>query len=193
MVNYNDYVYAKKINLNTAVIKQSCMLLRRNVIKKIINNQGESTVVGEKGPKTTQLYTGYNLLLHPYDGFHELYHEIKNMFWELQPINKYYMQCWLNYYNPGEYADWHWHYPAGLNCWHGFYCLDVGQSKTTYIFEEKQFDITGENNMLIIGRSENDRHRTYPQDSVRITIAFDIVPQKYIQKNGMLINHWIPL
>lgn len=109
--------------------------------------------------------------------------------------SKYYIKGWLNYYKPNEFIDWHFHSPTEHNAWHGFYCIDCGESYTEYSNEVKNFDndtniinnsiiINSKNNLLVIGKA-NRYHRSSKRndDKIRITIAFDIIPSYILSQN----------
>jgi hypothetical protein len=173
---------------------------------------------GFKG--TTKTFEKYNLFMFSAQPLWELFKEI-NVFWQrVKPDNQiYYMQAWINIYEKGgESIGWHHHWPEHMNAWHGYFCLDVDVSKTTYALQPKYYaqskkheteyegvlehndeyeliDVVGRNNFLVMGRSCNDLHRNIPwkiKTRPRITIAFDIVPGEYID-NRAWENHWIPL
>ena len=106
----------------------------------------------------------------------------------------------MNIYRKGDFIDWHTHWPKEKNSWHGFFCVDCEPSYTTYRLPNRYepVNVTSENNLLVIGKSDNDRHRSseWPYtDRDRITIAFDIIPRQSIVPcfpyDGAL-NHWIP-
>ena len=65
----------------------------------------------------------------------------------------------------------------------------------TYNKEYELVDVMNRDNLLIIAPSANDLHRTIPwkvSNRPRITIAFDIVPGRWIE-NAAWENHWIPI
>jgi hypothetical protein len=139
--------------------------------------------------------------MYSFPQFYELYEAIKETFNEAVPKeeregNKYYIQCWLNYYREGEFIDWHGHWPSRCNSWHGFVCVDVEPSVTTYSIPGKgEVDVNNRDNTIVISRSDNDMHRTWPwpyADRIRMTIAFDIVPREHVDPNAW-VNHWVPL
>ena len=190
-----NYIATKKLDLNLYDIRQSCQTMQH-----IISTNFTSDVKGMdpsyKDLVTTSLYTSYNILLYPLTGFWELYHEIKTMFNEaVNPLEPHFIQCWLNVYNKGDYIDWHDHYTPEYNAYHGFFCVDTEPSKTTYRIPgiDTDIDVISEDNLLVMSKSDNDLHRTWPwdQDRQRITIAFDIVPLRTMNTN--LLNHWIPI
>jgi hypothetical protein len=113
------------------------------------------------------------------------------------------MQAWLNVYRTGEFIDWHSHWPAEFESWHGFYCVDVEpNSSTTYrlfgkIPEKDDIVVTSQDNLLVISRSDGDYHRSSEwnnPDKPRITVAFDIIPMsKLYERRNYEKNHWIPI
>jgi len=199
MKTYNDYIITSKLNLNLTEIKDSCYKMKavidENFKKHILGNEYIEDE-GKFAPLTTQGFEQYNLLMYPFAGFHSLYFEIQKLFQQLNQSNeKHYLRCWLNIYEKDNFVDWHEHFPASCNSWHGFFCVDCEPSKTTYQLPNTldQVDIISENNLLVLSKSAGDKHRTYPweyEDRDRITIAFDIVPAK---STGNFLNHWIPI
>jgi hypothetical protein len=194
MTVYHNYIITEKANLDLTSLKTSCYKLHDLIKTNFKDNQkeylGTSTL-------TTQLYSSYNLLMYPYDQFYELYSFIKKVFREnCTDEKKYYIQCWLNYYEKNQYIDWHRHWKPKYKTWHGFFCVSCEPSKTTYKLPHvySPVDITSEDNLLVISQSAGDEHRTYPwpYDDPRITIAFDIVPQEYINPEKWM-NHWVPI
>lgn len=191
----NDYIYTTKLNLDLQAIKTSCVSM-----EKIINNHfkdGKIEYLGNS-PFTTKVFSSYNVLMYPLPEFFELYENIKSMFHTIceSKNNKYYIQSWINFYKKGEFIDWHDHWASHTEGWHGFFCIDVEPSKTSYIIPtfRDTIHVNGEDNLLVIGKSIGDKHRTWPwtEDRPRITIAFDIVPRQYIDPEKWL-NHWIPI
>lgn len=188
-----DYIRTKKINLDLGAIKASACTMHDLATSKFFdgylnpNNQLDHSV-----------YSKYNLLMYPLDQFHELYNEIKIMFHEMYSGNdKYYIQCWVNFYYHNDFIEWHRHSPAEHRAYHGFFCVDCEPSYTRYRIEGHEGDVlvNSENNLLVISPSGKDIHRTAPwpdQSRPRITIAFDIIPKEFI-KHDEFLNHWIPI
>lgn len=196
---YKDYIITDKLNLDLVEIKNSCYKMKgvidthfREKILTVDYTEDE----GKSAPLTTQGFEHYNLFMYGFEGFHSLYFEIQKLFRELNQDNeKYYIRCWLNIYEKGSFVDWHDHFPPRCNSWHGFFCVDCEPSKTTYQLPDisEPVDIISENNLLVVSRSNGDRHRTWPWETAdrdRITIAFDIVPAAY---TGEFLNHWVPI
>lgn len=191
-----DYIFTRKLNLDLVGIKDSCErmyeLVKENWADEKQDFTGQSTL-------TTQVYTRYNLLMYPLYGFHGLYEGIRETFREIvQDPNPYYIQCWLNVYNKGDFIRWHRHFPPEAYSWHGFFCVDTEpDSFTSYKIPHinRVVDIASEDNLLVLSRSAGDEHRSseWPfEDRPRITIAFDILPQQKVWWNQWL-NHWIPI
>jgi len=193
-----DYINLKNLSLNTDEIKKSCYDMA-DYIKKNFGSTHQF-YKDPKSPITTNLFNSYNLMLYPLPGFYDLFTQIKETFHSIRvreniSYEKFYMQCWLNFYNNGQKLQWHHHWAPQFQAWHGFYCVDVGESSTIYrIPNGKEIEVKSENNLLVLSKSDGDTHKssdwneTYP----RITIAFDIVPEYSLQWDSN-INHWIPI
>lgn len=194
--NFENYLYTKKLNLNLDKMHFSWREMY-GVIRD--NFYGKEEHYGGQATMTTKLFSQYNCFMYPMYEFHELYEEIRQCFHEVYGGNdKHYIQCWLNVYKKGEFIDWHTHWQAETNSWHGFYCADVGEdSYTDYKIplngEIKEIRVKSENNLLVLGKSENDTHRSseWTHDSPRVTLAFDIVPRDYV--GTQWLNHWVPI
>jgi len=195
MQNYYNYLYTKKLNLDSSEIYRSSNELYNFIINTFHDNGN-----GYQGnaPTTTKLYNQYNLFLYNLPGFYNLFYSIRDTYKSItKSTEPVYIQSWVNVYNRGDYIDWHGHWPAGMKVWHGFYCVNTEpDSFTSYKlpFLEDIINIKSENDLLVIGKSEDDRHKSseWNQESPRVTIAFDIVPAKHINPFNE-INHWIPL
>ena len=196
-MQYAGYINTKKLNLDIPKIRNSCNIMY-DLIKTHFGN--ESKDYTSQATLTTQLFGKYNILMYPYDEFHNLYFEIQKMFRECYPTVKhqYYIQCWLNVYNKGDYIDWHRHW-SEPDCFHGFFCVntETEQSGTAYKIEgvDQPVVINSEDNLMILSPSSHDLHRSSPWNieyEPRITIAFDLVP-KHIVDPTKWLNHWIPI
>ncbi|WP_459862313.1 hypothetical protein [Endothiovibrio diazotrophicus] len=195
--NYFDYLYTKRLSLDLGAIRDSGGKLYDLIAEKFyeegVNHYGgHATMV-------TNLYEKYNVLMYPFPQLHELYEAIRSIFrGVVNPSDPYYIQCWLNVFQKGEFIGWHRHWPAGMGVWHGFYCVDVEvePSYTEYLFPfmKNTIRIPSKDNLLVFGKSEDDRHRSsqWNSDRPRVTIAFDIVPGKHIDPRRNL-NHWLPI
>lgn len=190
---YHDYVVTEKLDLDLVKMKESCYGMYELIKEEFAEGEDFNPVLTSH----KKLYTKYNLLMYPFDQFYELHEEIKRVFYANNKTDeKYYIQCWLNFYRRGDYIPYHSHWDAEERSWHGFYCVDCEPSRTTYKLPgvDEPVDIPSENNLLVMGKSEGDKHRTWPwteKDRPRITIAFDIIPRANTDKRWL--NHWVPL
>ena len=194
MKTYENYVITKPLDLDLKKLKVSCNILYNLILREFdkdkLSYSGTSTV-------STKLFNSYNVLLYPLPQIWELHQEIRTMFREVSKSDEpFFTQCWLNFYKTGDFIDWHRHGAPELNSWHGFFCVDVEPSKTTYRIPNvvNDVDIIGKDNLLVLSKSDGDKHRTWGWDfeRPRITIAFDIVPASFINPINSL-NHWVPV
>ena len=214
-------LYTAKVDLDLKVMRRTAdemyEIIKESFSSDKSDYSGQSTL-------TTKLFSKYNFLMYPLPGIHELYWTIHQVFHSCLTdadgiVNeRYFMQCWLNYYQKGEYIDWHSHTPTDVGGWHGFYCLDVEPgSYTSYKWPKNRkrkglvLDVKSENNLIVMGKSNDDQHRSSEwdfEDRPRITIAFDILPWESISgdaarghgsylnamnENKFFVNHWIPV
>ena len=194
MTNYHDYVYSIKLkSLNNMELIKYCLEVEemlRNTLKPIENP-------GWYGTFTTANHDSYNFLTFPNVEVNKLYKEISKYASYLLEDKVYMIKSWVNIYRKDEKVDWHDHWPAPKKVWHGFYCVQVGDSYTEYKIPkvEDVIKINSKEGLLVIGKSENDKHRSSRWteiDRPRITIAFDIVPVDSIE-NKLQPNHFIPI
>jgi hypothetical protein len=192
----SDHVYTKKVNLDLDKIKVSSYTLHKLVKEKFFN---PTSHLDPNAQLDHKVWSKYNLLLYPLDGFHELYNEIKTMFHECNkdPFEQYYIQSWVNFYYHNDFIEWHTHGPEEHHGWHGFFCVDCEPSYTAYMVKNQPeiFRIPSIDNQIVLSKSGNDKHRTAPwpdKSRPRITIAFDIFPKEFIKFDEYL-NHWIPI
>jgi len=216
-------LYTASCDLDLGVLRKTSDemydLIKDNFTSDKSDYNGQSTL-------TTKLFSQYNFCLYPLPGINELYWTIHHVFhnclthYHQGRVNeRYFMQSWLNYYQKGEFIDWHCHTQGDVGGWHGFFCLDVEpDSFTSYKWpndpERKDLiiDVPSKNNKLVIGTSNSDLHRSsdWSHDRPRITIAFDILPLEHIYEgltqpydepkylNAMrdvpfFVNHFIPM
>lgn len=217
----SGYFKIKKLNLNLINARQDCLAIYETVKHRYGNIQ-----VPPWGPKfgnlSTKLFWKYNTFLFSSQELHQLFKEISDFWRQLRPNDQpYYLQSWVNVYDDSKNIGWHHHYEAGSGSWHGYFCVDVDRSKTSYALYSDNFkesidnkkdymynneelvehieeyelaNVCGRDNFLFMSPS-GPVHRSNPwavQDRPRITVAFDIVPGQIID-NANYENHWIPL
>lgn len=182
------YLHYQNLNLNVSELEETCNEMEPFILRNF--KDGDYNGVAAE---TTKLYSQYNFLLYPLPQVHELYEGIRKTFRSIVPDHPHFIQCWLNVYNKEDYIDWHHHWEAEANVWHGYYTVRGEGSITSYrIPNTEQIDVVNKVDQLVLGPSAGDQHRTYPWDGEgkRITIAFDIVPA---WNCFGAMNHWIPI
>ena len=194
MVTYfEDYLYSIDLQtINNAVLSNTCLSFEKFLLE--FTKSADNTY----GTFTTSQHDNYNLLTYPCIELNKLYHEIrKNICPYLEKKTFYMLKSWLNVYRVGQRIDWHNHWEHNKGVWHGFYCVQVGNSFTSYRIPESQQDIVvpSVDGRLVFGKSDGDQHRSSVWEDIsmpRITIAFDIIPIESITQLPT-INHFIPL
>lgn len=207
----------RKLDLNMDALRQECL-----GVQQFVNNRyGKEDGMNYYENKTTNLFGKYNIFMFSSFSLHSLFTELVKTWNMVKPDDqKYYLQSWLNVYDKSQSIGWHYHWTEKYSAWHGFFCVDVDTSKTTYALQPPHYkisksvpyehngkpileyddeyeliDVVGQDGLLIMSPSAGDSHRNIPwkiADRPRITIAFDIVPGQHIF-NEDWENHWIPL
>jgi hypothetical protein len=208
----------KQCDLDLEKLRINCFQVSEFIKKRYSEEKFENGF----GARTTNLFEKYNLFMIASGPMHELFKEIVTFWNTWNPSDDiFYMQAWMNIYEEAPNLGWHHHSPGYMNSYHGYFCVDVDNSQTTYAMEPKYYqdciahdyttstgdplltynekyeivDVMNRDNLLVIAGSVNDMHRSMPwkiQTRPRITIAFDIVPGRWIE-NSVWENHWIPL
>jgi hypothetical protein len=209
-MDITDNIYTISCNNDTEELTKYCKFLHGYIKKYISEEEKDKNNFNKEYPITGYLHYKYNIFTFPNDLIYRLYFDIKSMFYKIiqnteNNNSNYYIKGWLNYYKPNEFIDWHFHSPVEWNAWHGFYCVDCGESYTEYSNEVKDFYndknirnsiiINSKNNLLVMGKS-NRYHRSSKRNDnkIRITIAFDIIPSYILSKSiADLKFGWIPL
>ena len=193
-VHSEEYLYSTKLNSIDNNKLASYSIEVENLLKSRFPPLENTNWYGTF---TTAIHKKYNFLTFPNKQVSVLYHEIAKNVSPLLEDRTYVIKSWLNVFRKGEKVDWHKHWPADKKVWHGFYCVQVGDSYTEYeIPNEKEIiKVISEEGLLVVGKSDDDRHRSSPWNEdhrPRITIAFDIVPIDNVD-DPLDINHFIPL
>lgn len=216
----NGWFKIRKANIDIQALKQECLGVQQFIQKRYGDERGSNYYDNQ----TTNLFGKYNIFMFSSYTLHQLYGEIVALWNTVKPkeINeKYYLQSWLNVYDKNKSIGWHYHWTEKYYAWHGFVCVDVDTSKTTYALQPPHYqiskatpygnyngkpvleyddeyeliDVVGQDGLIVMSPSAGDSHRNIPwkiADRPRITIAFDIVPGRHIY-NEDWENHWIPL
>lgn len=111
---------------------------------------------------------------------------------------KYMVQGWFNINdkNVGK-LNWHDHGGPWAPYFHGYYCVKAEPSSTWYKIdnkEEKIFENKNLDNRLILSEMGHPHAMgDWDWDGKRITIAYDVIPLRFISDNVHPAQHYIPL
>ena len=191
--NHPDYLYSIQLN---SIDNKKLVSFSLEVEKMLRKNLPVNTDPSWYGTFTTANHHAYNFLTFPNYEVGKLYQEILKNVSPLLEDRPYMIKSWVNVFRKGEKVDWHNHWPADKKVWHGFYCVQVGDSHTDYRIPKVPHitRVVSKEGLLVVGKSEDDQHRSSPWNEnkrPRITIAFDIVPIDSID-NKLNPNHFIP-
>ena len=128
--NYYNIVYTKFLeDVDNKEFRNSAMRLYE-IVKEHFHPDGIRHYDGQS-TMTTGLYRYYNTFLYPFPEFSKAFNQLKELFQYVTDVpNEYYIQSWLNVYKKSEYIDWHSHWPAGINAWHGLFIVDSEAQKS---------------------------------------------------------------
>jgi hypothetical protein len=189
---YKNYLYGVNLNsINNSELVKNCLNIEKILLSNLPNIEK-----GIYGSLTTAHHSTYNLFLFPFEQLNILYYElIKNITPILENTN-YVIKSWVNLFKKGEKIDWHGHWHSKAKVWHGFYCVQVGESFTEYKIPnyDEIIKIKSKEGLLVFGKSEGDLHKSSEwndENKPRITIAFDIIPIESIH-NKLQQNQYIP-
>jgi hypothetical protein len=110
---------------------------------------------------------------------------------------KYHVQGWfnINQKDSGK-LDWHDHGGPWAPWFHGYYCVNAEPSVTYYKIDNDDNQIIENiniNNRLIVSEMGHPHAQgDWNWDGDRITIAYDIVPMRFIRPFNQP-QHWVPL
>jgi hypothetical protein len=156
------------------------------------------------GCMATALNQYYNIFQIHHPAIYSLYSAIKSMTQEASEYygvdfesQQYMVQGWFNCDEKSEknLNDLHDHSPnTGTPYYHGYYCVNAEPSITNYqINRELMFDNINKNNRAILSETGHPHRKgSWHLDEKRITIAYDMMPLKDLNKNE-LQQHWVPL
>jgi len=198
ITHHKDYLYSFDLNsLDNNKLFDNSLLVEKYLKNNIQNQINTHNITSSY---TTTIFREYNLLTFPMKEFARLYREIVKYCTPLVDTSvQHYIQCWVNVFREGENIDWHGHWPKNLNVWHGFYCVNVGDSYTEYKIPNHGdiINVPSKNGRLVFGKSNGDKHRSSPWSDTkkpRITIAFDIAPETaLLSQETFQPNHYVPL
>lgn len=189
---YNDYLYYidDSKTIDNQQLFDDCLHIEY-LLKKHLNDDID---IGEYGCFSSAHYEQYNIFHFHTSNINKLFRLMQEKVRPVLNDEQYMLQCWLNVFRKGQYVNWHGHWPEEHGVWHGYYCVNVEPSTTTYRFHNGDtVDVENNNGLLVFGKSGLDEHRSSDwsdDNKERVTIAFDIIPISNISKNpvnGLLI------
>lgn len=187
-------IFEKKELMN---FKDYLGVVNQYIIDNFDKNTSSTIEAGENPPFSTKMLNHYNIFLFPNQHIHKLYMSVKEIIDNKnENKNRYYIRGWLNYYNRGQYLDWHQHWCIDRRSYHGFFCVDVENSYTCYRYKDgENVFVNCENGMLVLEKTYNNVHRTsdWFHETPRITVAFDIHPLDVVLSKQDQINYWNPI
>ena len=77
IINIDDFLYTKQLNLDLVKIKNSSYMLYELIIKNFGDGRKD---YDDHSTMTTELYNSYSTFLYPFPQFYELFTEIKTLF-----------------------------------------------------------------------------------------------------------------
>jgi hypothetical protein len=202
MITYHDnYLYGVNVEgINNARLAESCLQINK-ILPDALGFKDEEFLEDTTwhGSVSSKLNDHYNLFTFAHKEINQLYYElIKNISPVLNPNISYVLKGWMNVYEAGKNIKWHGHWPIEYEAWHGFYCVQVGESATLYQIpgREDVIKIKSKEGLLVVGKSAGDEHRSTVWNDTsmpRITIAFDVIPLKSLQTgHEFRANYFIP-
>lgn len=152
---------------------------------------------------STMKWREYNVFQFHINGIHLLYKNVSSMVKEACEYynidfdaQQFMVQGWfnINYAKKGK-LDWHDHGPFGAPNFHGYYCVKAEPSVTYYkVFDKETVNHNIDNRAVLSEMGHPHAQADWDWDGPRITVAYDIIPLKDLQKFGMhQEQHWIPL
>jgi hypothetical protein len=193
---HDNYLWTVALSLDNKSLYEFSFTVEK-ILQETIQTPARPT--GTYPTFTTVNYLHYNLFTFPHPELISLFTELRNniaVF--LKKDERYVIQFWLNIFRKGEFVNWHRHWPVGSGVFHGYYCVNVGDSVTSYMIPGNDHitELHNKDGLLVFGRSEGDKHKSsaWNSDDPRVTMAFDIIPWKQTLKAGgeKYYNHYIP-
>jgi hypothetical protein len=192
-------LFGEDLDINLVGVRKEC-----REVETLVLNSAKTNNLPKKnfdGLETTSLFSHYNIFTYSGTALQSLYKKTKQSITPyLSDEGDYMIQAWLNMYYENQSIKWHRHYPAVAKAWHGFFCVSTEEqpSFTQYkVYPDIECKVNSKDGLLVFGKSDNDFHcsSVWTSKRPRITIAFDIIPIKYLYNNPYeraMINHFLP-
>ncbi|MGY8985778.1 MAG: hypothetical protein ACKVIX_03975 [Sphingomonadales bacterium] len=189
-----DYLYA----FDSDVVDNKKLYNRCHEIENILKTSYPNTEAGWYGTFSSANHDKYNLFGFPDVQLSKLYQLMVKNISPLLENESYVIKSWMNLYRAGQKVDWHGHWPERFRVWHGFYCVNVGESATHYRIPKIKDTIVvpSKEGRLVIGKSAGDTHASTEWSDTstnRITLAFDIIPiSTLLPHDDKRFDHFYP-
>lgn len=164
---------------------------------------GENEIWKQSNSVSTMKWRQYNVFQFHSTGIYNLYSAIRSMVVEACDYygldfdkEQFMVQGWFNITHTGKgKLDWHDHGPTGAPNFHGYYSVSAEPSKTHYLVFDKEVENNNINNRAVLSEMGHPHAMAdWDWEGPRITVAYDIIPLRDLQKFGMnQEQHWIPL
>jgi hypothetical protein len=159
----------------------------------------------ESGSVSTTKWKEYNVFQFNNEEIHNVFAAVKDMVSEACECyeidfkeQRYMVQGWFNInYNHIGKLGWHEHGGPWAPYFHGYYSIKSEPSITYYKINNDENNIKENfnvNNRLILSEMGHPHAMgDWDWEGPRITLAYDIVPLRFLIKTGGAEQHWIPL
>lgn len=164
---------------------------------------GENEHWKQSNSVSTMKWRQYNVFQFHSTGIYNLYKAIRSMTIEACDYygldfdkEQFMVQGWFNITHTGKgKLDWHDHGPNGAPNFHGYYSVSAEPSTTHYLVFDKETENNNINNRAVLSEMGHPHAMAdWDWEGPRITIAYDIIPLRDLQKFAMnQEQHWIPL
>ena len=164
---------------------------------------GENEHWKQSNSVSTMKWRQYNVFQFHSTGIYNLYKAIRSMTVEACDYygldfdkEQFMVQGWFNITHTGKgKLDWHDHGPNGAPNFHGYYSVSAEPSTTHYLVFDKETENNNINNRAVLSEMGHPHAMAdWDWEGPRITIAYDIIPLRDLQKFAMnQEQHWIPL
>ena len=194
-----DYLYAIDSNtIDNDILYDHCVAIEQILEQTYPITEDDD---GWYGNFTSKVNRKYNLFCFPGVQLGKLYQLMVKNISPLLDDEPYVLKSWMNVYRAGKKVGWHDHWIPKFRAWHGFYCVNVGDSATYYRIPgiEDTVIVPSKEGRLVIGKRDGDTHSSTEwtdPDKFRITLAFDVIPVSTlvaaVPYGNLPQNHFIP-
>ena len=148
-----NYLFSNKVNnIDNHTLVKDCLDIEKMLLTTFTNIDRKGY-----GCLSTAHHEKYNMLTFSTKEIQDLYYELQNLISPYLENKTYLIKSWLNVFRKEENINWHSHWEPEKKVWHGFYCVQVGESYTEYKIPgiEKIIKIKSQEGLIVFGKSEN--------------------------------------